>query len=163
VSVTQEAQRTTVHPRAGHRCSWLRGVIRHGTSWDMRSQWKGGLSCLRRVERSAGDELRDRRGAPQATHRPGQAVRILRKGGKAVGTTLLVPAVTAFLALAIGQRLMGYQTLTMLTGSMAPLINPGDVVVSNRHVPMIQLQLVPSALRTCSIWTLQSIVPKRRP
>jgi signal peptidase len=45
-------------------------------------------------------------------------------------TALLVLAVAAFLALAIGPRVLGYQTLTMLTGSMAPLINPGDVVVT---------------------------------
>jgi signal peptidase len=41
-----------------------------------------------------------------------------------------VLAVAAFVLLAIGPRLLGYQTSTMLTGSMAPLINPGDVVVT---------------------------------
>ena len=45
-------------------------------------------------------------------------------------TVLFVAAVTAFLLLAVGPRLLGYQTSTMLTGSMAPLINPGDVVVT---------------------------------
>jgi signal peptidase len=48
----------------------------------------------------------------------------------AVTTTLLVLAVAAFLGLAIGPRVLGYQTVTMLTGSMSPLINPGDVVVT---------------------------------
>lgn len=39
-------------------------------------------------------------------------------------------AVAAFLFLAVGPRVLGYQTSTMLTGSMSPLINPGDVVVT---------------------------------
>jgi signal peptidase len=48
----------------------------------------------------------------------------------AVATFFLVLAVAGFLALAIGPRILGYQTVTMLTGSMSPLINPGDVVVT---------------------------------
>jgi signal peptidase I len=39
-------------------------------------------------------------------------------------------AVAAFLFLAVGPRVLGYQTSTMLTGSMSPLINPGDVVIT---------------------------------
>jgi signal peptidase I len=54
----------------------------------------------------------------------------LRRFCSAAGTVLIVLAVAAFLFLALGPRLLGYQTSTMLTGSMAPLINPGDVVVS---------------------------------
>ncbi|NUP75818.1 MAG: signal peptidase I [Sinomonas sp.] len=42
---------------------------------------------------------------------------------------ILATATAAFLFLAVGPRFLGYQTSTMLTGSMAPLINPGDVVV----------------------------------
>jgi len=38
-------------------------------------------------------------------------------------------AIVAFLGLAVGPHVLGYRTLTMLTGSMAPEINPGDVVV----------------------------------
>lgn len=38
-------------------------------------------------------------------------------------------AIVAFLGLAVGPHVFGYRTLTMLTGSMAPEINPGDVVV----------------------------------
>lgn len=46
-------------------------------------------------------------------------------------TTVLVAAsVVALLFLAVGPRVFGYQTSTMLTGSMSPLINPGDVVVT---------------------------------
>jgi signal peptidase len=54
----------------------------------------------------------------------------VRKAANAAATVLLSAGVIVFLFLAIGPRLMGYQTTTMLTGSMAPLINPGDVVVT---------------------------------
>ncbi|MFK4296034.1 signal peptidase I [Arthrobacter sp. GAS37] len=47
-----------------------------------------------------------------------------------ITTTVMVAAVAAFLFLAVGPRVLGYQTSTMLTGSMSPLINPGDVVVT---------------------------------
>lgn len=43
---------------------------------------------------------------------------------------MVAVAVAAFLFLAVGPRVFGYQTSTMLTGSMSPLINPGDVVVT---------------------------------
>src|SRR3954447_17776201 len=38
-------------------------------------------------------------------------------------------AVALFLLLAVGPHLLGYRTMTMLTGSMAPQINPGDVTI----------------------------------
>jgi len=38
-------------------------------------------------------------------------------------------AVLAFLFLAVGPHLLGYRTMTMLTASMAPEIDPGDVTV----------------------------------
>jgi signal peptidase len=38
-------------------------------------------------------------------------------------------AVLAFLVLALGPHLLGYRTMTMLTASMAPEIDPGDVTV----------------------------------
>jgi signal peptidase len=60
----------------------------------------------------------------------GRPARILRKTVTATASTLLVLAAVAFLALAIGPRILGYQTSTMLTGSMSPLINPGDIVVT---------------------------------
>jgi signal peptidase len=47
-----------------------------------------------------------------------------------ITTTAMVAAIAAFLFLAVGPRILGYQTSTMLTGSMSPLINPGDVVVT---------------------------------
>lgn len=38
-------------------------------------------------------------------------------------------AVAVFLLLAVGPHALGYRTMTMLTGSMAPMIEPGDVTV----------------------------------
>ena len=54
----------------------------------------------------------------------------LRSMARAASTVVMLGAVAAFLFLAVGPRVLGYQTSTMLTGSMAPLINAGDVVVS---------------------------------
>jgi signal peptidase len=65
------------------------------------------------------------------TARSGSFVRALaRLAGRAFMAVLLTTAVAVFLFLAVGPRFLGYQTSTMLTGSMAPLINPGDVVVT---------------------------------
>lgn len=38
-------------------------------------------------------------------------------------------AVLTFAFLAVGPHVLGYRTMTMLTGSMAPDINPGDVTI----------------------------------
>ncbi|WP_240719941.1 signal peptidase I [Pseudarthrobacter sp. NamB4] len=67
------------------------------------------------------------RAAARAVPQPAVPIRRLAKG---IATAFFVLAVAVFLLLAIGPRLMGYQTSTMLTGSMSPLINPGDVVVT---------------------------------
>src|SRR3954452_2018075 len=42
---------------------------------------------------------------------------------------VLAMALLAFAFLAIGPHVFGYRTMTMLTGSRAPKINPGDVTV----------------------------------
>ena len=47
-----------------------------------------------------------------------------------LSSVMVVVAIAAFLLLAVGPRIFGYQTSTMLTGSMSPLINPGDVVIT---------------------------------
>ncbi|MDJ0356103.1 signal peptidase I [Paenarthrobacter sp. PH39-S1] len=60
----------------------------------------------------------------------GVATRIGRAAVRVLLALLVATAVAAFLFLALGPRVLGYQTSTMLTGSMSPLINPGDVVVS---------------------------------
>ncbi|MET3143481.1 UNVERIFIED_ORG: signal peptidase [Arthrobacter sp. UYEF2] len=64
----------------------------------------------------------------------------LRKTGSAAATAILIVAVAALLFLAIGPRLLGYQTHSMLTGSMSPLIKPGDVVVT-QTVPLDQIHV----------------------
>ncbi len=56
--------------------------------------------------------------------------RIARAAVRVLLAALVGTAVAAFLFLAVGPRVLGYQTSTMLTGSMSPLINPGDVVVT---------------------------------
>ncbi|VXA97898.1 conserved hypothetical protein [Arthrobacter sp. 9V] len=61
---------------------------------------------------------------------PGAFRRVAGKAAKGIGAGMLVLGALVFLLLAIGPRILGYQTSTMLTGSMAPLINPGDVVVT---------------------------------
>ncbi|WP_285241980.1 signal peptidase I [Arthrobacter sp. G.S.26] len=68
----------------------------------------------------------------QAAVRAGKPlpVRAAKLLARSVMVGIMVVAVAAFLFLAIGPRVFGYQTSTMLTGSMSPLINPGDVVVS---------------------------------
>ena len=55
---------------------------------------------------------------------------VLALTGRWLVRLLVGTAVLALVGLAIGPRVLGYQTLTMLTGSMAPLIEPGDVVVT---------------------------------
>src|SRR3954453_23714149 len=42
---------------------------------------------------------------------------------------LLGLAIVAFAVLAVGPHVFGYRTLTMLTGSMSPVIAPGDVTI----------------------------------
>jgi signal peptidase I len=60
--------------------------------------------------------------------------------GRAVFTAFLVLAALIFLFLAVGPRALNYQTSTMLTGSMSPGINPGDVVVSVK-TPVSELKV----------------------
>ena len=68
---------------------------------------------------------------PARTDRPGRLVsKAVAVAGRAVFTIILIFAAVVFLFLAVGPRFLNYQTSTMLTGSMAPGINPGDVVVS---------------------------------
>lgn len=67
-------------------------------------------------------------------------IKALRPLARSFSTVLFVVAAASFLFLAVGPRFFGYQTSTMLTGSMAPLINPGDVIVSAR-VPVSELKV----------------------
>ncbi|WP_235498628.1 signal peptidase I [Arthrobacter sp. Leaf234] len=67
-------------------------------------------------------------GAPPVRADPRRSV--VARLASLLGTLLMIVAVIAVLFFAIGPRFLGYQTATMLTGSMAPGIMPGDVVVT---------------------------------
>ena len=62
------------------------------------------------------------------------ALRVLRAAPAFLGRwsvrLLVTAAVLAFAVLAAGPHLLGYRTMTMLTASMAPGIEPGDVVIT---------------------------------
>ncbi len=60
----------------------------------------------------------------------GRRPSLVQRLASLLGTVFMVLAVVAVLFFAIGPRFLGYQTATMLTGSMAPEIVPGDVVVT---------------------------------
>ncbi len=60
----------------------------------------------------------------------GRAARTTRVLTRITASMLLLLAVAAFAGLAVGPHLFGYRTATMLTGSMAPGIEPGDIVVA---------------------------------
>ncbi|MBT8159628.1 MULTISPECIES: signal peptidase I [Arthrobacter] len=76
-------------------------------------------------------------GAPRQR---GAAAKALRAVVNVIATVVMVAAVAGFAFLAVGPRVLGYQTSTMLTGSMSPLINPGDVVVTV-PVPVSELKI----------------------
>jgi signal peptidase len=67
-------------------------------------------------------------GTPSASHRAGVRS-VAERAYRWIARVLMVVAVLAFAGLAVGPHVLGYRTLTMLTGSMAPGINPGDVTV----------------------------------
>ncbi|MFP3460537.1 signal peptidase I [Arthrobacter globiformis] len=100
--------------------------------------------------------------ATPAAEVPGPVVpahgRLLLKAGRLLVRTaaavLLAAAVATFLFLAVGPGFLGYQASIVLTGSMAPTINPGDVVVT---VPSPV-----SSLKTGDIITYRIPVQDRR-
>lgn len=63
---------------------------------------------------------------------PGPA-RGARKVAGVAGNVLIVAAVAVFWALALGPRLFGYETMTVLSGSMHPTFNPGDVILVTKQ------------------------------
>ena len=82
-----------------------------------------------------------RRRAEPPPHARGSVVpKAVAVAGRAAVTILLIVAAVVFLFLAVGPRFLNYQTSTMLTGSMSPGINPGDVVVSVR-TPVSELKV----------------------
>lgn len=66
-------------------------------------------------------------GAPTAGRR---AVRVARRVVSLFGNLMMLACAAAFLAIAVGPHLFDYRTSTMLTGSMAPGIEVGDMVVT---------------------------------
>lgn len=55
---------------------------------------------------------------------------LVARVGSALLSLVLAACLLSFLVLAVGPHVLGYRTATMLTGSMAPDIMPGDVVVT---------------------------------
>ncbi|MDQ4501256.1 signal peptidase I [Sinomonas sp. ASV322] len=96
--------------------------------------------------------------APPAVERETRGGAGLKRAARFLARTaiglVLAAAAAAFLFLAVGPRFLDYQTSTMLTGSMAPLINPGDVVVS--------VKTPTSALKVGDIITYQIPVQDQR-
>ncbi len=94
----------------------------------------------------AGSTARGRRRAETGRRPADEPGRMGRVGsvasmiGRSLLTLTLVVSAVLFLFLAIGPRVFGYQTSTMLTASMSPEINPGDVVVSVQK-PTADLQV----------------------
>jgi signal peptidase I len=68
-------------------------------------------------------------GTPSAQRRSGIRS-VLELAYRWLARVVMVVAVLAFAGLAVGPHVFGYRTMTMLTGSMAPKINPGDVTVA---------------------------------
>jgi len=61
--------------------------------------------------------------------RAGRAARIVGRTAPWLVRGVMGLAVLVFAVLAVGPHLIGYRTMTMLTASMAPEINPGDVTI----------------------------------
>src|SRR3954465_11433340 len=64
------------------------------------------------------------------TRRAGLASTLLAGTTRWFVRGLVIVAALAFAVLAVGPHVLGYRTMTMLTGSMSPQIDPGDVVIS---------------------------------
>lgn len=77
-------------------------------------------------------ELPPEVGTDSATtiRRAGLARRLLAGTTRWFVRGLVVVAALAFAVLAVGPHVLDYRTMTMLTGSMSPQIDPGDVVIS---------------------------------
>jgi signal peptidase I len=59
----------------------------------------------------------------------GPTRRFLARALPWVVRAMMVVAVVAFAGLAVGPHVLGYRTMTMLTASMSPSIDPGDVTI----------------------------------
>ena len=86
----------------------------------------------------------------------GPTRRFLARALPWVVRAMMVVAVVAFAGLAVGPHVLGYRTMTMLTASMSPSIDPGDVtivtplavsdvtegMVITYHIPIGERQLI---------------------
>jgi signal peptidase len=61
--------------------------------------------------------------------RSGAARRVVTRIASIIGTVLVIATGLVLVGMTIAPRVLHYQTATMLTGSMAPGIEPGDVIV----------------------------------
>lgn len=57
-------------------------------------------------------------------------MRVLRRATRLLSTLLLGLAVLLLLSVTVGPRLLNYRTATMLTASMSPAIDSGDVIIN---------------------------------
>lgn len=84
--------------------------------------------------------MREQRAALRTGRHRAGARSIWSRVISALTTLLFVAALLALLAMSVGPRVFGYRTATMLTGSMAPGINPGDVVIDTQE-PVSQVAI----------------------
>jgi signal peptidase I len=77
---------------------------------------------------------------PEADQGPGRLRRAVDSVFSILVTVTLVIALAGFLFLVIGPHVLGYRTSTMLTGSMEPMISPGDVIVI-KQIPATELEV----------------------
>ena len=87
---------------------------------------------------------RHRASAPAATSQVAATPAVRRSPARRLanlfGNLAMLVCTLAFLAIAVGPHLFDYRTSTMLTGSMSPGINPGDMVVTQPK-PSADLQV----------------------
>jgi signal peptidase len=77
---------------------------------------------------------------PQVAATPAVRRSLARRLANLFGNLVMLACTLAFLAIAVGPHLFDYRTSTMLTGSMSPGINPGDMVVTQPK-PSADLQV----------------------
>ena len=88
------------------------------------------MTSLLQVVRPGAAQLPPGSDLPLAARRwAGPTRRFLARALPWVVRGIVVVAVVAFAGLAVGPHVLGYRTMTMLTGSMDPAIEPGDVTV----------------------------------
>jgi signal peptidase I len=64
---------------------------------------------------------------------PAKRTGVLARLGSALATLLLAVGILALLFMTVAPRVFHYRTATMLTGSMVPTINPGDIVIDTEE------------------------------